>query len=438
MLFVALLSGVTDVAGASLSSGARASTACSFTASDTSGVSEPLALSASIGHTGCISLLASGPPGSSVTITEVTPGVAGGTPVAVLDPQDGKATLGGGVEWRCDRLTRTFQATETLADGSQQSATAAVTTPSCADRLAATVTGPRLHRGYPLTIALIDRWGLGGLRVRACLSAGDPRSCPSVTLKPGPSATDLRLTPTTAGAPTVVISDAYQSIRRRLRVLAGRPLLLATGDSEMQILDDDLASDLSGSGGARVVGDAHQSTAISSPFFFNWPAHAVAQVDADHPDIVAMFLGGNEGFRLGRANCCGLDWSREYAVRVAGMMRLYLQHGAAAVYWFLIPTPSKEPFVRVVRAVNRGIVLAAAQFHEGVHVFDLRPVFSPGGRYIDSLRHDGRTITVHEPDGFHLSAASDLIVAQMFIERLRRDGLLPYPKARAAAASAVR
>ncbi|MFI4991000.1 MAG: GDSL-type esterase/lipase family protein [Solirubrobacterales bacterium] len=201
--------------------------------------------------------------------------------------------------------------------------------------------------------------------------------------------------------------------------------MLATGDSEMQVLDDDLASDLSGAGGVTVTSDARQSTAISSPFFFNWPGHALGQVADHHPDIVAMFLGGNEGFRLGSAECCGADWSREYAARVAGMMRTYRQAGVAAVYWFLIPTPSKEPFVKVVRAVNRGIVSAAAQFPEGVHFFDLRPTFSPGGHYINSLTHDGQTITVHESDGFHLSESADRIVARMFIAQLRRDGVLP-------------
>ena len=57
-------------------------------------------------------------------------------------------------------------------------------------------------------------------------------------------------------------------------------------------------------------------------------------------------------------------------------------------------------------------------------MFDLRPVFSPGGRYIDSLTYGGRTITVHEADGFHLSASADVIVAQLFLARLRRDGLI--------------
>jgi hypothetical protein len=105
------------------------------------------------------------------------------------------------------------------------------------------------------------------------------------------------------------------------------------------------------------------------------------------------------------------------------MMRTYLQHGKATVYWFLIPTPSKPDFVRLANAVDRGIVIAAAQFPHGVHVFNLRTIFSPGGHYIDSLTYHGQTITVHEADGYHLSASADVIVARLFLAALRHAGL---------------
>lgn len=388
-------------------------------------LSGSLRVSASPSRPGCIGLSIQGADGSPVSISEFIPGGATTAPIAVLTPLNGEAVLSDGVVWLCNRLTRTFEATETLADGTTQTASTSVATPSCAKRLSARVAPTRLHRGYPLTLALTDRWGLGGLHVRACVGLSRRQSCRAVTLRAGHSPTLLRLTPSTAGTVPLGASDPFQRVEFGLHVHSTRPLLLATGDSEMQILDDDIASDLTGSHGARVISDARQSTAISSPFFFNWPAHAVGQAAGEHPDIVAMFLGGNEGFRLGGAECCGSDWSRAYATRVAGMMRSYRQGGAASVYWFLIPTPSREPFVKVARAVNRGIVSAAAQFPEGVHFFDLRPTFSPGGRYINSLTHNGRTITVHESDGFHLSESADPIVARMFIERLRRDGVLP-------------
>ncbi len=384
----------------------------------------PFAIVASTSEVGCIALFVTGASASTVSVSESDAASGSTTPLAALATSSGDASLTTGITWSCEHLTRSFTATETLPEGNVQSASVTTTTPSCAERLRVTPQSTRLHRGYPVTVGLADRWGIGGLRVTGCLGAAHPH-CRTLTLGPGTAEVPLRLLAPTAGHTVLAISDGYQTIRFRREVHDSRPVLLATGDSEMQVLDDDLASDLSSSGGARVIGDAHQSTAISSPFFFNWPAHAVGQVDGDHPDIVAMFLGGNEGFSLSGVDCCSSAWSQEYASRVAGMMRLYLQHGAAAVYWFLIPTPSREPFVRVVRAVNAGIILAAAEFPRNVHVFDLRPIFSPGGRYIDSLTYHGQTITVHEPDGFHLSASADVIVAHLFITRLREDGLLP-------------
>lgn len=382
-----------------------------------------LTLSASDAQVGFIALRVSGAT-SAVRLAELVPGVPAGVPLGTLTPTGGQASLARAASWRCDRLQRTFQASETLAGGATATSTVSVTTPSCATRLSISLVTSRVYRDHPLRIAITDRWGIGGLRVGACVSHAGLRPCPTVTLAPGRRATLLQLRAGMERHPLLEVFDPYESLRRRLDVLQSTPVLLATGDSEMQVLDDDLAADLAGPTGDRVISDARQSTAISSPFLFDWPAHAVQQVNADHPSVVAMFLGGNEGFELGGVNCCGPDWSRQYAIKVQGMMRVYLQHGAASVYWFLIPTPSKPQFVRVVNAVNAGIELAASRFRTGVHVLDLRPLFSPGGRYIDSLTYRGRTITVHEPDGFHLSASADVIVAQLFLARLRRDGLL--------------
>ena len=396
----------------------RASTPCSTLkpgAPSAVPAGTPLTLSAGTQEAGCIQLRVSGAVAPEIGFAEITAG-APAAPLATVQAVNGQVTLPQGIAWSCDRLTRTFQASEAMPDGTQQTTTVSVTTPPCTKRLSVSVPAMRLHRGYPVTLALRDRWHLGGLRVEACQPAGRRRSCSSATLQGGHMATVVRLRLRSAGRVALEVRDPYERVKLRLGVRSSRPVLLATGDSEMQVLDELIASDISGGGGVRTIGDARQSTAISSPFFFNWPAHAYAQVSGDRPDVVAMFLGGNEGFRLGGAECCGPEWSKAYAVRVGSMMRAYRQNGAAVVYWFLIPTPSSEPFVRVVRAVNRGIELAASRFRQGVHVFDLRPRFSPGGRFLAG---------VHEADGFHLSASADVIVARMFIARLRHDGVLP-------------
>ncbi len=371
------------------------------------------------GATGFLSIVVRGPVGATLAVVEVEPTGRPPVPVATVILRQTTVLLRNAVPWSCTDLEPTIEAIEATPYGGVPPAQATTRTPSCAQRLSVAVGPRRLRAGYPAAIQVSDAWGRGDLRVRGCLAGG----CLTRTLRAGrPAAFPLR--PRFAGRARLTVSDAYEQIDRRVLVRGGRPVLLATGDSEMQVLDDILGTDLAGPGGARVVGDARQSTAITSPSFFDWPAHAGQQVASLHPDVVAMFLGGNEGFAIGGAACCGPAWSRRYAGLVASMMSVYRQGGAADVYWFLIPTPSAPAFVSLVHAVDLGISLAAGRFATGVHVFDLRPVFSPAGRYIDSLAYRGQTIVVHESDGFHLSGAADVILARLFAGRLRDDGVL--------------
>lgn len=383
-----------------------------------------MVLSASLAQPGYVSLSVAGATGSSVAISELTAANASGAPVGVVTPAGGAATLAHASEWSCASLQRTFEATETDASGATESSVVSVTTPSCATRVTARPPTARLHSDHPADIVLNDTWGTGGLAVRGCIDAPGSQRCLTVRFLAGQRRAVLRLRLGTPSRQLVEISDPYEQIGLQLHVSSARPVLLATGDSQMQVLDTDLAADLAGPAGASVIADARVGTAISTPFVFDWPAHALAQVSDEHPDIVAMFLSGNEGFAVGGVDCCGLDWSSQYALKVEGMMRTYLQDGRGAVYWFLTPTPSSANFALLVNAVNRGIVIAAKAVGRGVHLFDLRPMFSPGGRYIDTLSYAGQTITVHEPDGYHLSQSADVIVAQLFVARLRRDGLI--------------
>src|SRR3954451_11140556 len=74
--------------------------------------------------------------------------------------------------------------------------------------------------------------------------------------------------------------------------------LLVTGDSLSQPLDAELARDLAGRAGVRVVRDARLGTGISKSDLLDWGKLSVAQTRKDRPDAVVMFLGANEGFPI--------------------------------------------------------------------------------------------------------------------------------------------
>jgi hypothetical protein len=197
----------------------------------------------------------------------------------------------------------------------------------------------------------------------------------------------------------------------------------------IQIIDGDLQRRLAGRGPISVRSDAHISTGISKPFMFDWIAHARGSARTLHPDVTVMFLGANDGFPMGtrsgrKASCCGGDWVREYARRARRMMRSYARRGAGTVYWLLLPAPRGENFRAVFGPVNRALRAAARSFPGVVHVVDLGATFTPGGHFRQTIRWEGRTVSVRQEDGVHLNVAGASIATTLIIRRMRRDGLI--------------
>jgi len=113
--------------------------------------------------------------------------------------------------------------------------------------------------------------------------------------------------------------------------------VLATGDSTIQYIDSFLATRLERRRRVRVLSDARVSTGLSKPSLLNWPRHASAQMHRHRPRVTVISLGANDGFRIGRARCCGRAWRIAYARRARRMMRTYSRRGAGRVYWLLLP-----------------------------------------------------------------------------------------------------
>jgi hypothetical protein len=210
-----------------------------------------------------------------------------------------------------------------------------------------------------------------------------------------------------------------QALRGELRT--HRLRLLATGDSMIQVVDSVLRDRLPNS---RVISEAHISTGISHAFGLNWERHAAAQARNDHPDVTVVWIGPNEGFPIAGVHCCGPAWVKRYAGRVRAMMRSYRRGGRASVYWLTLPIPRSPELARVLRAVNRAILRAARGAGSGVHVIDMRRVFTPHDRFQERACYRGRCFAARQPDGVHLSTAGARVAADIIVRRLRADGAI--------------
>jgi lysophospholipase L1-like esterase len=380
-----------------------------------------LKLNADTSERGWIGLRVDAPAGSTVSVVERTRERT--VPVATLVVPEGGVDQPKALAMRCDKRRRILVAGARTPDGAQLSAERIVKTPSCAGRFAVSIrprTAPRA--GRRVSVRVRDLWGAGAQDLRICLRVTRASRCADRGSLSGAAAgTTSRLRADRPGRAEVVVEAAGARLLRRLDVREpGEALrVLVTGDSMIQIVDSYLEQRLSGR--ARVSSDARISTGISKPAMLDWVAHSRRQARSHHPHVTAVFLGANDGFAIGGVQCCGETWVRRYSARVRRMMASYRRQGAGRVYWLLLPTPRKQSFARVFRAVNAAVRSAASPYDASeVDVIDLVKVFTPGGRYRSSM--GGRT--VRQSDGVHLSTAGASIAAGQVIRRLRSDGLL--------------
>jgi lysophospholipase L1-like esterase len=243
-------------------------------------------------------------------------------------------------------------------------------------------------------------------------------------LVPGPEAC-TQVVPATGS-----LTLPTRAARRPAFTRGHRLRLLATGDSMIQIIDGDLKQRLDRRRGTIVRSDAHIGTGITKPSLLDWRRKARGQSSRFKPDVTVMFLGANDGFPLASAGgasarCCDEAWVSAYAQRVEAMMRSYLRGGRSYVYWLTLPAPRPASFARVYSSVNVAIERAAARVGGGVRVVDLAQVFTPGGRFRQTIAFRGQTIDARQPDGIHLSPAGASVAATLVVDRLHADHALP-------------
>jgi hypothetical protein len=239
----------------------------------------------------------------------------------------------------------------------------------------------------------------------------------------GGGASDSDVTAVASGQIAPVTPDAFDPVELGARPSPPRALdkVLVTGDSMAMPLDAQLARALAGTGAIDTVRDPRLGTGISQTDLLDWRRLAAQQVSKEEPDAVVVFLGANEGFPIGKAQCCGPDWAAGYGTRVRRMMDTYRQNGQARVYWLLLPGPRDAARIRIARAVNLAIRAAAAPYRAQVRVLDMAGLFTPGYHYRDAMDVGGRDQLVRKSDGVHLNDTGARLAAGQVLAAMRRD-----------------
>ena len=333
------------------------------------------------------------------------------------------------VTWSCDRLVRRFAAVAVLPSGTVASGVYSVRTMSCARRFELRVPR-RVAAGRVVSVRVVDRWGIGGIRPRLCIAPerGTP-ACRPVALPRAVAIATRRFRAASRGRWSVELRVRRQRIRSFVRAGDGAlarelapPTVLATGDSTMQGIDSYLADELGDA--AAVESDALPGSAISRGHF--WTRHARAQTRRLRQRVTVISVGAAaDGLPLATwpggpiADCCGEPWLQAYSRRVREMMRTYLRHGRGRVFWLTPPLPRRASRAAITNAVGEAVTRAATGLN-GVTVVRIDRLFAPDG-YTETVRYRGRDIAVREPDGVHLNIAGTAITAAILAPAIRAE-----------------
>jgi lysophospholipase L1-like esterase len=380
-------------------------------------------LAADVTKPGVIDLIFFGAQGASVEFFECVENTL--RPLGTLPP--GPPDLGTqlleATTWDCARPSRSFVARTIGPDGAVVAGAYNVRTGSCASRFDVRVPR-RVAAGRVARVRIVDTWGIGDYRPHLCIAPprGD-KLCTVVGFKKAVTIRTRRFRAALEGRYEIELRVAKHRVRRTVTVGGGEapkppPVILATGDSTMQGVDNFLADELGDDGTVR--SDIRIGTGISKS---DWQDIARAQVKRLKPRFTVMSLGVNEGFAMtppggAPVECCGEPWVAEYVRRVRAMMATYRRKGEGRVLWLTLPLPRGGPKTETIIAVNAAVV-RAGQGMKGVRVLRMDSLFTPNG-FAEVIRYRGRYIRVRAADGIHLNVSGTAIAAKVIAAAIRK------------------
>jgi uncharacterized protein len=202
--------------------------------------------------------------------------------------------------------------------------------------------------------------------------------------------------------------------------------VLIVGDSIGLDLGGPLQSDLAGTGVVSAALDARESTGLTRPDYFDWPAELTADLKTARPQVVVVMIGANDAQDfLGPPDVpyTSPQWNTLYAQRVAQFMKLAGSSGAAVV-WVGMP-PMQNPGLNAQMSdVNAVVQQQAALARPAVTYLSTdRSLGTAQGGYTAFVTNAaGQVVNVRTPDGTHLTPGGGQLVAQQVIDELQTLG----------------
>jgi hypothetical protein len=208
---------------------------------------------------------------------------------------------------------------------------------------------------------------------------------------------------------------------------AAAPLrVLIVGDSVGLDMGGALQSDLASTGVVNAALDARESTGLTRPDYFNWPAELTSDMRTSQPQVVVVMIGANDAQDfLGPPDVPygSPRWNTLYAQRVSQFMQIARSSGALVV-WLGMP-PMKNPGLSAAMAdIDAIAAQQAGQAKPPVRfVATDKTLGTAQGAYTAFVTNGaGQIVNIRTPDGTHLTPGGGQVAAQQVLALLQGLG----------------
>jgi len=219
-------------------------------------------------------------------------------------------------------------------------------------------------------------------------------------------------TTTTSTLPDI----GHPSAANKLRVLI-------VGDSLGIDMGGPLQNDLTNTGVVQAELDGRESTGLTRPDYFNWPAELQSDMISIHPQVVVIMMGANDPQDFAGPPDIPYSsprWNPTYASRVSTFMQI-AEAGGARVIWMGMPPMQNGQLSSEMSDINTIDQSQASLQHPPVNFISCWTLLGTAqGTYTPFITNgSGQVVNVRTPDGTHLTPAGGEVLSQSIINYMK-------------------
>lgn len=199
--------------------------------------------------------------------------------------------------------------------------------------------------------------------------------------------------------------------------------VLIIGDSLGLDLGQTLQSDLAGMNVVLATMDGKESTGLTRPDYFNWPAELQADLPKYQPQVVVIMVGANDPQDFPGPPDIPYDnaqWDQMYTQAVNSFMKIASSTGAKVI-WVGMPPMADGGRTAAMAHLDSIYQSQAAMFPGVVTYVDPDQFIAPGGQYTAYLTSNGQQVQVRTPDGIHIAGGGAELLSQAVIGVMRQQ-----------------